>query len=71
MLDLHVHLGHAGSTDWDWHTHCHLFHLLLAQLADTWAMDLPAATTWAGGSGMAPPGEFRALWEKAALRLWT
>ncbi|KAI4574764.1 hypothetical protein MJT46_004043 [Ovis ammon polii x Ovis aries] len=41
------------------------------RLADTWAMDLPAATTRAGGSGMAPPGEFRALWAKAAPRLWT
>ena len=59
-----------GSSDWDEHTHLHLFHLLLAHLADAWAMHLPAATTWAGGSGRAPRGEFRALWVKAARRLW-
>lgn len=59
-----------GSTDWDEHTHLHLFHLLLAHLADAWAMHLPAAATWAGGSGRAPRGEFRALWVKAARRLW-
>ena len=55
-----------GSTDWDEHTHLHLFHLLLARLGHAPAHCYHMGRWIREG----PCGEFPALWVKAAPRLW-